>query len=89
MANEQDKGTRSIVLLSQSGCLLPFLILSNLFFGWIIYGFIGWLVVGGILILLFWLNAYILARHISRQTSKRENVIDVEGEVIEDRQKLR
>jgi len=71
------------VVISQTGCLLPILILFNLFFGWMFLKPLTWLAVEGILIILFILNSYILARRISSYSAKRSNVIDVEGEVLE------
>jgi hypothetical protein len=80
---------KSVVFFSQSGCLLPLLILWNLFFGWMFFKPLIWLAIEGILVLLFTLNSYILARRISSFTAKRSNVIDVEGEVVEEKRKLK
>lgn len=76
---------KSFVFFIQSGCLLPLPIFLNLFFGWIFFKPKIWLLIEGILILLFLINSYVLARRISAFTTKKDNVVDVEGEVIEDR----
>jgi len=79
---------KSVFFIGSSGCLLPLLILINLFFGWMFFKPATWLLIEGILILLFILNSYILIRRVSSFT-KRSNVVDVEGEVVEERQKLK
>jgi hypothetical protein len=71
-----------------SGCLLPFLIIFNLFFGRLFFSLRVWLAVEGILIILFMINSYIFSRRIINSVKKGDNVIDVEGEVIKDREKL-
>lgn len=72
-----------------SGCLLPFLIIFNLFFGRVFFSLRVWLAVEGILIILFVVNAYIFSKRIINSVKKRDNVIDVEGEVIQDKMKLK
>lgn len=72
-----------------SGCLLPFLIILNLFFGRLFFSFRTWLAVGGVLIILFLVNSYIFSRRIINSVRRKDNVIDVEGEVIQDRDKLK
>lgn len=79
---------KSILFFSQTGCLLPLSILLNLFFGWIFFKPILWLSIEGILILLFILNSYILTRRIL-SSFKSDDVIDVQGEVVEDKQRLK
>jgi hypothetical protein len=80
---------KSIFFVSQTGCLLPLFILFNLFFGWMFFKPFTWVLIEGALILLFMLNSYILARQVAKFTAKRDNVVDVEGEVVEDRHKLK
>lgn len=80
---------KSVLLISQTGCLLPLLILLNLFFGWMFFKPLVWLSIEGILILLFMLNSYILARRISSFLAKGNKVVDVEGEVVDDKNKLK
>ena len=80
---------KSFVFFSQTGCLLPLLIFLNLLFGWMFFRSKTWLLIEGILILLFIINSYVLARRISSFSSKRDEAIDVKGEVIEDRHKLK
>lgn len=77
-----------MVFLSRSGCLLPLLIILNLFFGWLFLKLWHWLLIEAILILLFIVNAYIITRKILFVSSRRDNVVDVEGEVIEEKKKL-
>ena len=75
-----------MIIFSQSGCLLPLLILINLFFGLAFFKFGTWLAIELILILLFLLNSLFMARKIFSQPRKNNKVIDVEGKVIEERQ---
>lgn len=86
---QKDNSIKSFVFFSQTGCLLPLLIILNLFFGWMFLKPIAWLLTEGILILLFMINSYILSRRISSFSAKRDKVIDVEGEVVEDKHKLK
>lgn len=85
----KDKSIKSFVFFSQTGCLLPLLIILNLFFGWMFLKPIVWLLTEAILILLFMINSYILTRRISSFSTKRDNVVDVEGGVVEDKHKLK
>jgi hypothetical protein len=55
------------VTMSSSGCLLPMLIMFNLFFGKFIFGSTGlWLAVEGMLVLIFILKIKLMASRISR-----------------------
>jgi hypothetical protein len=45
--------------------------------------------VEGVLIVLFMINAYIFSKRMTNGLKRRDNVIDVEGEVIRDREKLK
>jgi hypothetical protein len=76
---------KSFAFFSQSGCLLPVLIILNLFFGWIFFRPPAWLLLEAILILLFLFNGYILTRKIFSQNLRRDDAIDVKGEVVEDK----
>ncbi len=78
-----------MTLLYNSGCWLPFLVIVNLFFGRLFFSFRTWLTVEGILVILFLINSYIFSRRIINSVKRRDNVIDVEGEVINDRDKLK
>ncbi|MCX5699020.1 MAG: hypothetical protein NTX01_04935 [Candidatus Omnitrophica bacterium] len=80
---------------SQSGCLLPMLIMLNLFFGRLIFNSNSWwLSVEGILVLLFIIKIYAFTQKISKQfrPQGRDNqshkplgkVIDVQGQEVED-----
>ena len=84
-----DSHNKSIFFASRTGCLLPFLIVFNLLFGWMFFKLLAWLLIEGILILLFILNARIAVRKIFSSSSKRSNVIDIEGEVVEEKRKLK
>jgi len=77
---------KSFVFLSRSGCLLPFLIVFNLFFGWLFLKPLHWLIAEFILIVLFALNGYLLTRKIIKTADDNKlfpgsDVIDVEGKV--------
>lgn len=74
---------------------MPFLIVFNFFFGWIFFGFFHWLAIEFILVTLFILNSVWLTKkfvsssgaNISRR--KGRDVIDVEAEVVHDKDKLK
>jgi len=74
-----------------SGCFLPFLIIFNLFFGRLFFSFKVWLAIEGILVGLFVISAYIFSRRIIKNMKEksRGNVIDVEAEVVNEREKLK
>jgi hypothetical protein len=74
-----------------NGCLLPFLIILNLFFGRLFFSFRVWAAIEGILLVLFVISSYIFSQRIikSMRSKGRGNVIDIEGEVIKDREKLK
>lgn len=77
------------LVVSHIGCLLPFLIIFNLFFGLFFLELKHWLFLEGALILLFALNAYFLSRRAfsAKVTGRRGRVIDVEAkDVSEERQ---
>ena len=99
--------TSGFVFTGQSGCLLPILIILNLFFGKLIFNSTRlWLGIEAVLILLLVIKIRVFMRKISeqlksgghgwsvdRQNQKaashhRGKVIDVEGEIVEDKQKL-
>jgi len=81
--------SRSVFIISQAGCLLPLLILFNLFFGWLFLKPLHWLLIEAALVALFIANAAIFTRYINSAMKKRSNVVDVEAKVIEDREKLK
>ena len=82
----QHKQTQSVMFFAQSGCLLPLLIILNLLFGWMFLKPGAWLIVGAILIGLFWINSLVLAKKISSAVSPhhRRGAIDIEAEVVDD-----
>ena len=67
---------------------MPLLIFLNFFFGWIFFKPLMWLAIEGILITIFLLNSYILAKRISKFSSKRAGAIDVEAEIVEDKKRI-
>ncbi len=84
----KDNTLRSFVFFSGSGCLLPFLIIFNLLFGWIFLKPLHWLVIEATLVLFFIINGYVMIRKIISASSKKHpDVIDVKGEVVKDRKK--
>ena len=86
--------TSGFVFTGQSGCLLPALIMLNLFFGRLIFNSTRlWLGVEGILVCLFIIKIYAFTRKINAQLwpqgHGRGKVVDVEGEVVEEKPKLK
>jgi hypothetical protein len=99
--------TSGFVFTGQSGCLLPLLIILNLFFGKLIFNSNRlWLSIEGILVLLFIIKLHAFTRKITQQlwpkgdglasgsqshrpeSRSRGKVIDVEGEVVQEKRKL-
>jgi hypothetical protein len=76
---------RSVLFLSQAGCLLPFFIIFNLCFGWLFLKFTHWLILEAVLVLLFMLNSFIFTRKIISRAQGRDGAIDVKAEVVEDK----
>ena len=77
----------SVFLFSYSGCLVPFLLVANFLFGWMFLNFKQWLLVEAVLLLLLWLNSFILSKKITRNAPRRgsrRGVIDVEGKIVDD-----
>ncbi len=75
---------------SGSGCLLPALILSNLFFGWMVFRPAWlWLAVGFVLLLIFGLQAYLsLSRFMHASPKKQKgDVIDIQAQVLDEQEK--
>ncbi len=79
---------RKIILLGRMGCLLPFLIIFNLFFGWMFFGFLLWALIEIVLILVFILVSLLTAKKVFRQEQQKDNVIDIEAEVLDDKKRL-
>lgn len=79
---------KSFVFFGKSGCLLPLLIILNLFFGRIFLKPKAWLISEALLLLLFIINSYIIARKITTHSSRHDGAIDVKAEVLEDRKKI-
>ncbi|MDD5116628.1 MAG: hypothetical protein PHW98_06170 [Candidatus Omnitrophica bacterium] len=81
----------------RGGCLLPALIVFNLFFGILFLRSVGlWLAIEAILVLIFMLKVRFMVNRINRQffSARRdrdgrvdkpeEGIIDVPGQVVED-----
>ena len=86
--------TSGFVFTGQSGCLLPMFIIFNLFFGKLIFNSTRlWLGIEGILILLFIIKIHAFTRRISElarpESRSRSKVVDVEGEIVEEKRKIR
>lgn len=73
----------------QSGCLLPLLILINLIFGRLFFAPKTWVLVGFVLVLLFFINSVVLSRKILTKQHKGKDIIDVEGEVVKEKRRLK
>lgn len=78
------KKSKSFLLISQTGCFLPLFIVFNLFFGWIFLGFLKWLLIEVLLILILMVKSIIIAKKITSISPGPDKVIDVKGEVIRD-----
>ncbi len=74
-------------ILAHTGCLLPLLIILNFIFGWMFLALGYWLLVEAVLVLIFILSSYIMARRLFRGPQRDEGVIDVEGEIVEDKER--
>jgi hypothetical protein len=86
---ESRSNNKSLFFASQAGCLLPFLMVVNLLFGWMFFKPLAWVLAEGILILLFILSARIVVKKIfSFASVKRDDVIDVQGKVVGGSKKL-
>jgi hypothetical protein len=81
--------------MSGSGCLLPLLIIFNLFFGKLIFGSTGWwLGIEAILVLIFVFKIKLMLSRFSRQFKPQGpdnsshkpqgQVVDIPGQVVED-----
>lgn len=92
--------TSGFVFTGQSGCLLPMLIIFNLFFGKLIFNSTRlWLSVEGILVLLFIIKIYAFTRKISEQFSSegrdsqnhksQGKIVDIQGQVVEEKEQLK
>jgi len=78
---------KSVFLLSYSGCLIPLLLAANLLFGWVFLSFRQWILVEAILVLLLLINSFIFSKKALSGGSRirRSNVIDVEGQIIDEK----
>ena len=75
---------------SSSGCLLPFLIVFNLFFGKLIFSSTRlWLTIEAVLVLVFILKVNIFLRKLTQPSNKsRGNVIDISGQVVDEKSQI-
>jgi len=86
----------SFVFFNQAGCLLPLLLIFNLFFGWVFLRTLHWLILEAVLLLLFLLSGYSFTRRVisGSYRGRRPGAIDAEGEIVPedkegDRKKLK
>ncbi|MCX5711495.1 MAG: hypothetical protein NTY47_00255, partial [Candidatus Omnitrophica bacterium] len=80
--------SNSFVVFNQSGCFLPFLIVLNLFFGWMFFKPATWLFVEAALAVILLINSWFFVKKISSQTqsrTKRKGSIDIEAQVLDDK----
>ena len=76
---------KSVVLFGNIGCFLPFLIIFNLFFGWIFLRPAIWLGLEAVLLLILLLSLHIFSKSIrSSMRADSGHIIDVEAEVLKD-----
>lgn len=86
-----------VVFAGQAGCLLPLLIMLNLLFGRTIFkSTYLWLAVEAALILIFVVKIHFFVQKITQQfrpgsggSVRSGRVVDVEGEVVEDKKKIK
>ncbi len=79
----------SAILFGRVSAILPTLILLNLFFGWILFGFYNWLFIGLTLVTLFIINIALFAKSFKLNLGNRdsdEDIIDIKGNTLEDEQ---
>jgi len=62
---------------------LPLMIILNLFFGLLFFKPATWFLVGGILVLLFMINSYLLVKKMKNLSTKKGKIIDIEARVLE------
>ncbi len=81
----------SIVLTGLGGCLLPSLVIGNLFFGWLFLKPLHWILLEIALVLALRLQTVWILRKMTQRMQNpsgkrpgRSGVIDVEGEVVEE-----
>jgi DNA-directed RNA polymerase subunit RPC12/RpoP len=78
------------MIFGKISSILPTLIVFNLLFGWIIFGFYNWLLIGILLIFLMILTTIVFGKTVYssfiRQEPKNKDVIDVEGGALDDEQ---
>lgn len=86
---ELNLNLKRIISLSRFSAILPTLIILNLLFGWIFFGFLNWLFIGLTLITLFMINIALFAKSFKVNLGKRnsdEDIIDIKGNTVENEQ---
>jgi uncharacterized membrane protein len=73
----------AFALIGCAGCLLPFLIVVNLLFGWIFLSLGAWLSLELLLVLLLLFNFLVSFRRLKASRDSRNKAVDVEAEVID------
>lgn len=84
-----DLRSKSFVFVSHAGCFLPFLMMLNLFFGWMFFKLTAWLFIELGLVLLFVLNSVIFTKKLFSAVPRSSGVIDIEARVVEDKERLK
>ena len=82
--------SRGFVWSGNSGCLLPFLIVFNLFFGKLVFSSLRlWLTIEAVLVLIFILKVNIFLRKLTQPSGKpRGKVIDISGQVVDEKSQI-
>ena len=80
--------SKAMVYIAHAGCLLPILLILNLFFGWLIFKPLIWIGLELVLLLGFVLSSYVFAKSILYSRPGNNEAIDVEAEVIEEKPRL-
>lgn len=83
----KQKNFNSLIILSKIGLLLPTLIVLNLFFGWIFFGFYYWLLIEIALVFLLMFTFILFGKKFYANFFKGKDdrdVIDVEGGSLDD-----
>lgn len=76
------------IFFGRISALLPTLIILNLFFGWFLFGFFNWLLIGITLVFIFLITISVFAKsfkiNLSGQRPNDEDTIDIQGRTLDD-----
>jgi len=83
--------SKSFVLSRGTGCLLPLLVIFNLFFGLFFLKAAYWLLLELVLVVLFLWSSTVTVKKIISSAGRHRNgdVIDVDGEIVDDKEDRR